>query len=182
MIDRNGLGYIGYAYTLSNKRVGKFNIKKHLDRGFANGDWKVLYPNVVVTHLTAPPLDHKPILINLSPPSSNRLRPFRFEAMWSRDPSAVMVVEKAWQKGHGHLTFSYLVSKLKTTKIALKDWNKKLFGHLQSGIQKLKNHIDLIQAQTVPFHLRWNKKHFLIWMSYSSGRDIMERESQSNVA
>lgn len=69
-------------------------------------------------------------------------RPFRFETMWMLDPETGFVIQDAWTKG------SSFVSILKTTKVALKEWNRKSFGHLQSAIQKLKRLILGLQSSS----------------------------------
>lgn len=106
-----------------------------------------MYPNATFNHLTALYSDHKPILINPSPPSSHRPRPFRFEAMWTQDATAAVVIENAWSKGHPHPNMAHLMTKLKITKLALKDWNWKVFCHLQTCIQSVWEYIDNLQSQ-----------------------------------
>lgn len=150
MVDQNGLidlGYRGYAYTWSNRRAGKENIQERLDWGFANEDWKLLYPNARIDHLVALHFDHRPILIHTSPPTSLRPHPFWFEAMWTRDESAGHIIEDAWVKGRNPPQFPHLMSKLKNTKVALKAWNRTVFGHLQTNIKTLKGYIDHLQSQ-----------------------------------
>lgn len=38
------LGFVDHQYTWSNKRVEAANIQERLDRGLANGEWKLLFP------------------------------------------------------------------------------------------------------------------------------------------
>lgn len=52
--------YTGYAYNWNNKRARRANVQELLDQEFANGDVILLYPNAVVSHLTALHSDHKP--------------------------------------------------------------------------------------------------------------------------
>lgn len=73
-IDDNGLidlDFQGYAYTLNNKWTGKANIQEHLDCGFANTSWRILFPKATVTHLSTLHLDHRPILLHTSPPPTS---------------------------------------------------------------------------------------------------------------
>lgn len=138
MVDSNGLidlGFSGYAYTWSNKRVGKDNIQEQLDRCFANGEWRTLYPSACISHLIAIHSDHRPILINTSPRTPSRPRPFRFEEMWTRDESTASIIHVAWSKGFPSPNLAHFMTKLKSTKIALKAWNRKIFSHLSTKIQ-----------------------------------------------
>lgn len=151
MVDTNGLidlGYIGYPYTWNNRRAGKANIQERLDRGFANGAWRLLFPTATITHFTALRSDHRPILLATSLPTSSRPKPFRFEAMWTRDLSAGIIIDQAWNKHPSYPSLSNLTIKLRTTKLALKHWNHAHFGHLQTNIQAIKRHLDHLQSLT----------------------------------
>lgn len=100
LIDDSGLidlGYKGAPFTWNNKRAGHSNIQERLDRGLINGDWRAAFPNAFLTHLTALQSDHRPLLLNFNPYNSHIPRPFRFETMWTRDPTVVAVIIKAWQ-------------------------------------------------------------------------------------
>lgn len=148
VINENGLidlGFSGYAWT--NRRAGKDIIQERLDRGFANTNWKLLFPSTSISHLTALHSNHQPILINTNPPTISRPKPFRFEDMWIRVSSIGSVVQEAWNKTNPHVTVSLLMSKIKNTKLALKQWNRIHFGNLQSSIKNLISFIDFIQSK-----------------------------------
>ncbi|KAK4411816.1 hypothetical protein Sango_0254600 [Sesamum angolense] len=86
------LGFTGVKFTWSNKRPGKTNIQSRLDRGVANSDWCLLYPQTIITHIPAIALDHSSLLLDTHPHSEFRPRPFFFEEMWFRDYSCENLV------------------------------------------------------------------------------------------
>lgn len=57
-------------------------------------------------------------------------------------PDIGLVIQTTW---NNHTSFP---SKLKATKLALKAWNKSVFGHAQTKIKHLKLLIHDIQART----------------------------------
>nr|POE46606.1 hypothetical protein CFP56_58488 [Quercus suber] len=91
------LGYIGSRFTWSNKREDLANIKEQLDKAMCNHEWQCLFPKAGVKHLVAPASDHASIILDTHMDQSVRAKPFRFEAMWTRDDSSIGIVEKAWQ-------------------------------------------------------------------------------------
>lgn len=138
IIDNLGLidiGFLGKPFTWNNRRGGTENIQERLDRCYANESWRLNFPRANILHLVALTSDHSPLLLNTHPPTEFLPRPFRFETMWTLDPEAAVVIQDVWYKG-----FS-LVSKLKNTTVALKDWNRSSFGHVQTSIKQLKKMI-----------------------------------------
>ena len=70
MVD---LGFAGPKYTWTNHRPISALILERIDRCFANPSWRVLFPEVAVSHLPRTFSDHCPVLIELfrmEPPSS----------------------------------------------------------------------------------------------------------------
>lgn len=125
MLNLNGLidlGFISYLFTWNNHRLGKANIRERLDHAFANRDWKVMYPSTIVTLLLALNSDHKPLLVNASLLSPNRLRPFLFESMWIKDASIDVVIEYTFP------TLSHFMTKLNTPKLLSKSGTRKFLG------------------------------------------------------
>ena len=59
------LGFAGPKYTWANKRQLTDLILEMIDRCFANPLWRVLYPEVAVTHSPKTYSDHHPVLIEL---------------------------------------------------------------------------------------------------------------------
>ena len=57
-----------------------------------------MFPKAGVRHLIAPSSDHLPIMHDTHLEICNLDRPFRFEAMWARDPSCAEVIDNAWKK------------------------------------------------------------------------------------
>ena len=86
------LGFNGPRFTWSNKMVGLANIKERLDRGFCDQEWQSMFPTAGVRHLGAVTSDHRPILLDSHLDNCKIIRPFRFEAMWTKEESSVQVV------------------------------------------------------------------------------------------
>lgn len=56
-----------------------------------------------------------------------------------------LVIYHAWRRGVILPNLSQLMTNIKYTKVALKDWNRKCFGHVQFGIVELKTVIESFQ-------------------------------------
>ena len=89
------LEFSGPKFTWTNKRVRWANVHERLDRGLCNVDWQRIFPNVGVRHLSAHNSNHNPIVFDTHLDLSKGVKPFRFEAMWTRDDSSLDVVSQA---------------------------------------------------------------------------------------
>jgi hypothetical protein len=140
------LGFNGPRFTWSNKRVGLANIKERLDRGFCDQEWQSMFPTAGVRHLGAVTSDHRPILLDSHLDNCKIIRPFRFEAMWTKEESSVQVVERAWDtQVEGSHCFK-LARKLKRVKHELREWNKDFFGNVKARIKELESRIEEVRG------------------------------------
>lgn len=90
-----------------------------------NPNWRILYPEAIVTHLPRVFSDHCPVLIELEGAHSTRLnKPFRFQTMWMMHPKFPKVVEDAWFEEN---SLPRAVSDF-TTRV--RKWNNEVFGKL----------------------------------------------------
>lgn len=96
MID---LGFSRPRYTWTNKRELTALIQERIDRFFVNPDWRSIYPEARVSHLTRCHSDHCPVLLSPKPTSFTHLpRPFRFQTCWLSNLSFPRVVSQAWNQ------------------------------------------------------------------------------------
>lgn len=128
------LGFKGHPYTWNNGRVGGANIQAQQDHGFANDVWRLLFPEATIIHLAAIQSDHRPLLLKLYKSEVFPPRPFRFESMWTLDQSVIDKIHEAWNTPIGGSPLHQIVCSLKNTKLALKLWNKTIFGRVQTLI------------------------------------------------
>nr|XP_023918258.1 uncharacterized protein LOC112029810 [Quercus suber] len=96
------LGYTGSPFTWSRNHLVDGRTYILLDRALATIAWKSLFQNTVVQHMPTFVSDHSVLIVNL--PSIRHRQPklqppFRFEAMWLKDPHCVEVVQKALMEG-----------------------------------------------------------------------------------
>lgn len=194
-IDAQGLmdlSFTGNPFTWSNRQAGKANIQERLDRAMGNSQWSVLFLQASLCHLAAISSDHKPICLFTSPVHSSRPKPFRFEAMWLRDPSIGDVVSHAWTKGSNSPTLVQLMTKLKYTKLALKEWNKLHFRHVQTNITELKTLLETLQSLPLSAtNLNWEnmihsdldellKREQILWRDKGKERWLVEGDANTH--
>lgn len=122
------LGFSGNSFTWSNKRWGKDCIRERLDRGIANISWRLTFPKAAVYHLGAISTDHCPLVLDTNLVDNFSPRPFRFEAMWARDPRCSEVINEAWKVNVSGPDCYKVCIKLSNTSVALRKWNKKYLG------------------------------------------------------
>lgn len=162
------LGFHGQPFTWNNKRSGLANVQQRIDRGVANSQWCVLFPRSSIFHLPAISSDHTPLILN-SCISPDGRKPFRFEAMWTSDPTCSDVVNSSWNKPVIGSPPFQLHSRIKNVKVALKKWNSNHFGNCQSKIKVLKEQIECVQKKdktTSNLALDENLQHELdIWLA-----------------
>ena len=80
------------------RRSGGVHVRIRLDQGCCNQEWQEKFPKAGIKHLAAPTSDHKPILLNTHFENNIIKKPFRFEAMWARDPECEEVVDRSLEK------------------------------------------------------------------------------------
>lgn len=140
------LGFLGNPYTWTNRRGGLANIHEHLDRVIASSKWKMRFPNAEVVHHVASTSNHNPIELNLFYNPSPGPKPFRFFEAWSGDPRCSEVIKEAWNRVNGTPPGVKFCSRIKRIEIALKRWNKEIFGFCQESIKDLENKLNAIRA------------------------------------
>ena len=107
----------------------------------------MLFPKATVFHLSAINSDHAPLLIDTNPSEDYCPHPFRFEAIWVRDPRYGGIIRKAWNSMvEGSHTY-VLYRKQKLTTKALNKWNREVLGYCNSMIKELSTKISEVQAQ-----------------------------------
>ena len=184
------LGFAGNKFTWSNRRWGRNSIRERLDRGIANIEWRLAFPKANVIHLSAVNSDHCPLLIDTNPQDSFSPRPFRFEAVWAKDPRCYEVINQAWKKQFVGSVGFRLFQKQRVTAEALKHWNKTIFGYCQTRISELTTTIEEVQANPpIEANLRleaklqcdlngWLAKLEIVWKQKS--RELWLKEGDRN--
>ncbi|KAF5458666.1 hypothetical protein F2P56_022679 [Juglans regia] len=103
--------------------------------------------NVIRSDIERTTSDHCPMVIEfLSDPFSYGPPPFRFQQMWVEHPDFMTFVQNVWSEsviGSGLLK---LATKLKKLKVALRVWNKSVFGRTNNQIAILEYKIENLES------------------------------------
>ncbi|KAJ4834508.1 hypothetical protein Tsubulata_049656 [Turnera subulata] len=141
-LDLLDLGFSGPSFTWVRTVRGRRVQQRRLDRAVANSEWRVLFPEASVIHLTRTYSDHHPLLVNLSGETTvPSVRPFRFEAIWLSHPSYGKVVMESWR--HNPSEFEQWLTGVQATS---QRFNKEVFGNLFRRKRHLLGRLGGIQA------------------------------------
>ena len=72
-------------------------------------------------------------------------KPFRFKAMWLRDPQCAEVVGDAWEYGLCKPMGHPLQNCISSCNSRLTQWNKRKFGHVGHQIKTLRNKLQVLE-------------------------------------
>lgn len=99
---------------------------KKLDRGLANLQWRLCFPEAFIEVLCRLHSDHNPLLLRLGGlPQPRGPKPFRFEASWMVHKDYQGVVQKAWGEKRGKP-----LEALDQVRIYSQIFNKDVFGNI----------------------------------------------------
>ncbi|OMO71299.1 Endonuclease/exonuclease/phosphatase [Corchorus olitorius] len=178
----------GLHYIWTNGRGEGDQTWERLDRAFANPSWFQKFDNVTLTNLPITVSDHSPMIIQFEERGVFRMRPYRFEMMWTAHPGCKEVIKRAWNQKLGGSRAFNLVQKLKITRNELQTWNKLVFGDLFVRKKKLETQLGILQGNIEDKSNREKKKEVradlklvleqeqLVWMQKSRANWIVEGE------
>lgn len=87
-------------------------------------------------------------------------QPFRFEGMWTLDRSSTEVIRQAWNSIVSGSPLLQVVRCVKSIEVAMKRWNKRVFGRVHENIKDLRDRIAVLQDSS-PSDLLMNKEREL---------------------
>lgn len=90
------LWFSGIAYTWCNRQWGNVNIRERLNRVVVNAEWRILFNQAGVIHLSLAGSDHTPIHLSLKQNHPSLPRLFCFLEIWTRDHSCEKIISEAW--------------------------------------------------------------------------------------
>ncbi|XP_045791653.1 uncharacterized protein LOC123886374 [Trifolium pratense] len=142
---------------------GRDRVFKKLDRVLCNVDWRLKYHEGFAKVLPRVQSDHHPIIVFLNgEATTNRNRPFRFEAAWTSHGDFNDFLHSKWEKDRD------IVQSLHNLTTHLKKWNKETFGDIFKRKKEILARLNGIQ----------NSSNY----GYSTFLEKLEKELQDQLA
>lgn len=104
------LGFEGNMETWCNNQDIQRFISVRLDKFLASDGWKNIFPMYNNKHLPKEHSDHNPIYLTCHGPNNikntkrDRIRPKRFERLWTEHPMIGELIQNNWNGDHGDIT------------------------------------------------------------------------------
>lgn len=149
-LQKNGLmdlGFSGFPYTWTNRRVYPDTIRLRLDRGVATLSWSNLFPQATISHFHSNYSGHSPLLLRFhgSPPlhTQRRRKAFQFESMWIQNSDCERVIQQNWDPD------SDILTQLDGCKIGLMKWGRSKFGSVNGNLKQLRQRLADLREGTI---------------------------------
>lgn len=146
--DLHDLGFRGLPWTYNNNQAGLRNVRvRLLDRGVANSDWSMLFPNASTQHLTTMHSYHKALLLNTdcSSLAMKKEHSFRYGIMWEREESLQKVIEQSRLHKNPGSDLGALAQSLQVVTQDLRVWSKDNFGNVTRRIVELRRELEQLE-------------------------------------
>ncbi|TXG69366.1 hypothetical protein EZV62_004301 [Acer yangbiense] len=138
----------GQRMSWCNGREGVSRSWAKLDRVLINNAFSSSYGSAHFKYLSRKYSDHCPMVVYTDTPFSlYGPSPFRFLNMWRSHDSFLSCVKDAWTRNDSASGLLKLAIRLKRTKVALRAWNKNVFGRVGENIQALEERMELLENQ-----------------------------------
>uniref|UniRef100_A0A803PNG6 RNase H type-1 domain-containing protein n=1 Tax=Cannabis sativa TaxID=3483 RepID=A0A803PNG6_CANSA len=125
----------GYPFTWERGRGSSEWVEVRIDRALVSQTWLHLFPSGKLWNLEATTSDHSPLNLVLSHSAGAvKVRVFRFENSWLKEPLCFKIIEDVWSSNSG----SHVSDKIKFCSDALLIWGKDYFGNFQERLNKCK--------------------------------------------
>ena len=132
----------GGRFTWHRNNNGIRILSKKLDRGLANVDWRMCFPEAFVEVLCRLHSDHNPLLLRFGGlPLARGSRPFRFEAAWIDHKDYAELVKNSWSIPNRTIT-----SALNKVKENSTIFNQEVFGNIFQRKKHIENRLKGIQS------------------------------------
>ncbi|XP_042986314.1 uncharacterized protein LOC122314764 [Carya illinoinensis] len=139
----------GNIFSWCNGQYGLARSWARLDHALMDALFLSVFSNAICAYLPRSTSDHAPMIIELKKdPCSYGPSPFRFQQIWVEHHNFLDCVRQAWSVRVDGMAIQNLVIKLKQTKLALRAWNIRVFGHTLERISTLENQIEELELQS----------------------------------
>ncbi|XP_024632727.1 uncharacterized protein [Medicago truncatula] len=181
----------GGRFTWHKNNNGIRILSKKLDRGMANVDWRLSFPEAFVEVLCRLHSDHNPLLLRFGGlPLTRGPRPFRFEAAWIDHYDYGNVVKRSWST-HTHNPTASLIKVMENSII----FNHDVFGNIfqrksrvewrLKGVQSYLERVDSYRHTLLEKELQDEYNHILfqeemLW--YQKSREQWVKLGDKNTA
>uniref|UniRef100_A0A803PUD0 Reverse transcriptase domain-containing protein n=1 Tax=Cannabis sativa TaxID=3483 RepID=A0A803PUD0_CANSA len=125
----------GYPFTWERGRGSSEWVEVRIDRALVSQTWLDLFPSGKLWNLEVTTSDHCPLNLVLSHSAGAvKVRVFRFENSWLKEPLCFKIVEDVWSSNLD----SHVLEKIKFCSEALLIWGKDYSGNFQERLNKCK--------------------------------------------
>ncbi|KAF5473280.1 hypothetical protein F2P56_009904 [Juglans regia] len=140
--------FSGNSFSWCNGHQASARSWVRLDRSLLNVEALEAFPDCSFTYLSRNTSDHSPMLIKLVMNAAPYGYPsFKFQQMWTSHNDFMEMVARVWKEESFGSGLFRLANKLKRLRVALKTWNKMVFGRTNLHISELEERIQGIESR-----------------------------------
>ncbi|XP_035542088.1 uncharacterized protein LOC118344796 [Juglans regia] len=137
----------GSNFSWCNGQSGLARAWAKLDGVLLDANLLSLFPTASCSYLSRTTSDHCPMLVEFFKDTySYGHPPFRFQQMWVEHPEFIGFIKQVWDVPVIGTGLVILACKLKKVKVALREWNKRVFGRTNTHIESLEAKVEGLEG------------------------------------